>query len=244
MMSAIVSRILLIAVSGNWGALWELKPPQHRPVFDHEYIIDVPTLYVAGGAARFFPVVMMHGMNDAAHSGHIERMRGVVSETLDGAYVTSVQIGKNVQEDEYNSVFLTMDEQVARFAAIVAKDPNLRKGFHAIGLSQGGLIIRGYIERFNDPPVIGFLSCHAPLAGVGSLPICSPSDFLCRKIHAIVGAVAYTEELQAHLAQSNYYRDPTRISQYMAHGTHRPGLYIYCFLYTIQERSIDTDPIS
>ncbi|OQR97597.1 palmitoyl-protein thioesterase 1 [Achlya hypogyna] len=220
MLQSLVVRILLMAVSGS--LVWEVAPP---PVaFRNEYIIDVPTVYVDGPAAAFFPVVMMHGMNDAGHNRHMERMRNVVSETLDGAYVTNVQIGKNVAEDEYNSVHLTMDEQVARFATIVAKDPNLRKGFHGIGFSQGGLILRAYIERYNDPPVIGLLACHSPLAGIGALPICNPNDFFCRQLNNIVGAVAYSDELQEHLAQSNYYRDPTRIQEYLEHVRFLPDL--------------------
>ncbi|KAF0697421.1 Aste57867_11901 [Aphanomyces stellatus] len=209
-----------MAVSGNW--VWE-QPPSPA-MFAHEYIVDVPTMYVDGPAAAFYPVVMMHGMNDAAHNGHMERMRNVVSDTLDGAYVTSVQIGKNVDEDEYNSVHLTMDEQVSRFAAIVSRDPNLRKGFNAIGFSQGGLIVRGYIERFNDPPVIGFLACHSPLAGIGSLPICNPTDFLCRQLNKFFGEFAYTDELQGLLAQSNFYRDPTRIDQYLRKARYLPDI--------------------
>ncbi|RHY28485.1 hypothetical protein DYB32_005941 [Aphanomyces invadans] len=220
-----------MAVSNNW--VWE-QPPLPVP-FPHEYIVDVPTAYVRGAAVEFYPVVMMHGMNDAGHTGHMERMRLVVSDTLDGAYVTSVQIGRNVREDEYNSVHLTMDEQV--FAAIVRRDPNLRHGFHAIGFSQGGLIVRGYIERYNNPPVIGFLACHSPLAGIGSLPICNPTTFFCRQLNKFFGAFAYSSELQREdpcfssarqrkprllfvdqLAQSNFYRDPTRIPEYRERG--------------------------
>ncbi|RHZ03720.1 hypothetical protein DYB31_013325, partial [Aphanomyces astaci] len=106
-------------------------------------MVDVPTAYVDHAAAAFYPVVMMHGMNDAGHNGHMERMRHVVSDALDG-----------------------------------------------------GLIVRGYIHRFNDPPVIGFLACHSPLAGIGSLPICNPADFLCRHLNKFFGAFAYSSELQ------------------------------------------------
>ncbi|ETV65945.1 hypothetical protein, variant 1 [Aphanomyces astaci] len=220
MLKGVVIRVLVMAVSNNW--VWD-QEPLPAP-FAHEYMVDVPTAYVDHAAAAFYPVVMMHGMNDAGHNGHMERMRHVVSDALDGVYVTSVQIGRNVWEDEYNSVHLTMDEQVARFAAIVGRDPNLRHGFHAIGLSQGGLIVRGYIHRFNDPPVIGFLACHSPLAGIGSLPICNPADFLCRHLNKFFGAFAYSSELQRQLAQSNFYRDPTRIPEYLERVKYLPDI--------------------
>ncbi|RHY03207.1 hypothetical protein DYB36_007904 [Aphanomyces astaci] len=134
-------------------------------------MVDVPTAYVDHAAAAFYPVVMMHGMNDAGHNGHMERMRHVVSDALDG-----------------------------------------------------GLIVRGYIHRFNDPPVIGFLACHSPLAGIGSLPICNPADFLCRHLNKFFGAFAYSSELQRQLAQSNFYRDPTRIPEYLERVKYLPDI--------------------
>ncbi|RHY59494.1 hypothetical protein DYB34_001157 [Aphanomyces astaci] len=134
-------------------------------------MVDVPTAYVDHAAAAFYPVVMMHGMNDAGHNGHMERMRHVVSDALDG-----------------------------------------------------GLIVRGYIHRFNDPPVIGFLACHSPLAGIGSLPICNPADFLCRHLNKFFGAFAYSSELQRQLAQSNFYRDPTRIPEYLKRVKYLPDI--------------------
>jgi hypothetical protein len=52
---------------------------------------------------------------------------------------------------------------------------------------QGNLLIRAYIERFNDPPVHNFISVHGPLAGVGGLPRCSPLNFICKEIDKVGG---------------------------------------------------------
>jgi len=39
--------------------------------------------------------------------------------------------------------------------------------FNVIGYSQGNLIIRAYIEKYNDPPVESFISMHGPMMGKG-----------------------------------------------------------------------------
>lgn len=50
---------------------------------------------------------------------------------------------------------------------------------------QGNLLIRAYIERYNDPPVANFVSFHGPLAGVGALPQCAPTAFICKEINKV-----------------------------------------------------------
>lgn len=111
---------------------------------------------------------------------------------------------------------MNLDDQVDYFAQVVQQDPHLTKGFNAVGYSQGNLIIRGYIERYNSPPVLNFISMHGPMAGVASFPGCSLDRTACVDLDEILGAVAYTPFMQKHLAQANYYRDPLMIPRYLA----------------------------
>ena len=48
-----------------------------------------------------------------------------------------------------------MDE----FAKTVQSDPKLAGGFNVVGLSQGGLVVRGYIQQYNNPPVYDLGGC-------------------------------------------------------------------------------------
>lgn len=52
----------------------------------------------------------------------------------------------------------------------VQKDSKLKDGFNAVGLSQGNLVIRGYIQKYNNPPVKTFVSVCGPMDGVGTCP--------------------------------------------------------------------------
>ncbi|DAZ99567.1 TPA: hypothetical protein N0F65_001395 [Lagenidium giganteum] len=177
------------------------------------------------------PVVLMHGMGDAAGNSGMKHIRDLISKHLGGTYVTNIQLGNSIGEDVQNSYLITMDKQLDMFAAIVRKvsydrfrDPKLANGFNAAGFSQGNLLIRGYIERYNNPPVLNFISFHGPLAGVGALPQCKPTQFICREINRLIGTQVYSDRVQKHLAQSNYFRDPLKIDEYLQHVHFLPDL--------------------
>ena len=81
-----------------------------------------------------------------------------------------------------------MDE----FAKFVRADGELKNGFNAIGYSQGSLIIRGYLEKYNDPPIFNWISVHGPLMGVAGFPACDMGSFVCDLIDKLLGELAYT----------------------------------------------------
>jgi palmitoyl-protein thioesterase len=162
------------------------------------------------------PVVQMHGMGDFANDPFgMVPLAEAISDYLGGAYVLNVQIGDNNIEDILNGFIMNLDDQVDYFANVVRNDGNLTQGFNAIGYSQGNLVVRGYIERYNDPPVFNFISMHGPLSGVGSFPGCPIDRELCRAVAELLGTLAYYPSVQEHLAQANYFRDPLKIPDYL-----------------------------
>ncbi|GLD92616.1 hypothetical protein PINS_up001195 [Pythium insidiosum] len=169
------------------------------------------------------PVVLMHGMGDAAGNSGMTHIRDRVAKHL-GAYAVNIAIGDSVEADTKNSFFMTMDDQLTVFAEQVRRDPKLAGGFNAVGFSQGNLLIRGYVERYNDPPVLNFISMHGPLAGVGALPQCKPTQFICKEINHLIGEAVYSDQVQSHLAQANYFRHPLKIAEYLAHAKFLPDI--------------------
>mmetsp|Transcript_27352 Transcript_27352/g.33400 ORF Transcript_27352/g.33400 Transcript_27352/m.33400 type:complete len:278 (-) Transcript_27352:178-1011(-) len=137
----------------------------------------------------------------------------------DGVYSVCVGDGDSQPEDTINGFLMNLNKEVEFFAKKVAADPGLSKGFNAMGLSQGNLVIRGYIEKFNEPPVKNFISMHGPLAGVASIPHCNPSSGLvrklCQQVTELVAAAAYTTYVQDLVAQANYLRIPLEIKEYL-----------------------------
>lgn len=142
-----------------------------------------------------------------------------------------------------------MDDQVSEFARVIQQDVRLSQGFHAVGLSQGNLLIRAYVQRYNTPKVHTFVSIHGPLAGVGALPLCHPDQMLCRHINHWILRAAYASFTQStydpfslrigdhndpkynasiasldRLAQANYYRSPTDIPTYETKALFLPDI--------------------
>ena len=99
---------------------------------------------------------------------------------------------------------MTMDHNVDKFAEGIRKDSNLKGGFNCVGFSQGNSLCRGYIQKYNDPPVSNFLSVHGTVSGVAGFPNCDPAGLLgpvCDTIAKLVGDLAYTSLTQSLLFQ-------------------------------------------
>jgi len=187
------------------------------PVRSDEWADEIPV----NKETQYWPVVQMHGMGDFAKNplGMIP-FKILISRRLNGTYVTNAQLGANPIADMTNGFLMNMDDQIDYFRNIVANDTNLKHGFNAIGYSQGNLVIRGYIERYNDPPVINHVSIHGPMMGVASLPQCNiTSSKICEEIdEMLIGHAVYDDFIQQHLAQANYYRDPMKLETYREKG--------------------------
>lgn len=93
--------------------------------------------------------------------------------------------------------------------------PELQNGFDAIGFSQGGVFLRGYIERCNNPPVSSLMTFGSPHNGIAALPLCGKTDFLCRNRNRLFEANVYTDYSQEHIVSAQYYRDPNRYEEYL-----------------------------
>jgi palmitoyl-protein thioesterase len=158
------------------------------------------------------PVVLAHGMGDSCFNDGMQHITAKVSEMLGGVYTVCVPTGETQSEDTKNGYFLSMNANVDLFAEGVRQDPNLQKGFHAIGFSQGNNVIRGYIARMNEPAVNTFISINGVNAGIGAVPYCRPeltgSFSMCDLLMETASHRAYTDFAQEHSFQANYWRDP------------------------------------
>lgn len=165
------------------------------------------------------PVVFAHGMGDSCFNDGMQHITAHASSLLGGVYSTCIATGKDQHEDTNNGYFLNMNANVDIFAAAVRADPKLANGFHAIGFSQGNNVIRGYIAKYNNPPVNTFISVNGVNAGVGAVPYCRPKGAslnddesvgfsICDLLMEQASNRAYTDYAQEHLFQANYWRDP------------------------------------
>ena len=161
------------------------------------------------------PIVVAHGMGDSCFNSG---MKSITKEagTHMGVYSTCIPTGDDRIRDTINGFLLNMDKSVDVFAAAVKADPKLAGGFNAIGLSQGNQLIRGYIQKYNNPPVNAYLSICGINAGVAAFPQCNPDTpvigNVCAALTEVLGDLAYYPVVQEHLFQANYFRDPTHVN--------------------------------
>jgi len=117
---------------------------------------------------------------------------------------------------------MPMNTQVQHFAATVQSDPKLKGGFNLIGYSQGGLITRAYVERYNDPPVYNLISWAGPQDGVFGVPevnsICP--DNLCPWFNwlfdLLMNKKSPSADIQNQFSFASYWKNPYDISGYLA----------------------------
>ena len=162
-----------------------------------------------GRDSNTLPLVFLHGMGDSCFN---RGMQSITEESGDylGVYSVCIPTGDDRGEDTMNGFFMSMNENVDVFAEKVKADPQLEKGFNCVGLSQGNNICRGYIQRYNDPPVSTHLSIHGPVAGVAALPHCyldGNAGDLCQTVSDGLSRLAYNERMQDFLFQADYFRD-------------------------------------
>ena len=130
------------------------RPCQRRPG------LQQPT------TASYRPVVLMHGLGDAGSNPGMQSLAQSVRDAYPGIHAVSVDVA-----DGLASFLTPMWEQVEQFAAVVRADPQLAGGFNVVGLSQGGPVVRGYIEAYNDPPVHRFVSICGVQGGEFNCPL-------------------------------------------------------------------------
>jgi palmitoyl-protein thioesterase len=109
--------------------------------------------------------------------------------------VVNLEIG-NGEED---SITMPMEQQLELLCNVINGTEMLSEGFDFIGMSQGGLLARGYVEKCNDPPVRNLITMVSPHGGVFlDFP---PSGM-------------YIKKIQESLSFSNYWRDPDNLLGY------------------------------
>jgi palmitoyl-protein thioesterase len=156
----------------------------------------------------------MHGLlADAEAMSHAQ---GWIEADFPGIYTHNVEIG-NGRDD---SMFMDINHQVDLLAASVASDPKLQNGFNLVCHSQGGLLCRAYIERYNNPPVHNFISWAGPHQGQYGVPMLNAlcPDYLCPWLDWVMDLILdgswEDQQFQSEIAFAAYWHDPFNEDRY------------------------------
>jgi palmitoyl-protein thioesterase len=132
-------------------------------------------------------------------------------------YVRCIEVGNG----EVDSITRPMEWQLAELARKIQADPELRRGFHMIGHSQGTLLSRAFVQRYDWPQVHSLISWVGPQAGQFGVPTYEP---LLGYLNRVTSGMWYAPQLQSArpssrtLSFANYWRDPTKLEVYRANS--------------------------
>lgn len=85
----------------------------------------------------------------------------------------------------------------------------------AIGFSQGGQFLRGYVERCNSPPVRSLVTFGSQHNGISEFQKCGATDWLCKGAETLLRTNTWSSFVQNRLVPAQYYRDPAKLEEYL-----------------------------
>lgn len=168
--------------------------------------------------ASYRPVVLMHGLGDAGSNPGMQSLAQSIMTKYPGSYATAVDVA-----DGFFSFITPVRDQIDQFAAAVRADPKLANGFNVVGLSQGGIVVRGYVEIYNDPPVYNMVSICGVLNGVFDCPLeVQIIPFLCDLFKSNPYRFLFNGSIP--LSFSDYFVTSMNHSLYLTENTVLPDL--------------------
>jgi palmitoyl-protein thioesterase len=146
------------------------------------------------------PVVVLHGLESSS-----EKMEPLCEWLNDSFNVTvfNMEIGNG----EKTSLYSPLNVQLEELCKNIYEINELQEGFDFIGISQGGLLARGYVERCNLYPVQNLITLVSPHGGeyINTINIDMYSNFF-----------------QQHLSIASYWRNPQQLNTYLTKCNYLP----------------------
>ncbi|KAF2796981.1 alpha/beta-hydrolase [Melanomma pulvis-pyrius CBS 109.77] len=154
------------------------------------------------------PLIIWHGLGDNYDADGLHTVGDLAIETNPGTFVYYIRLDENPDSDKTATFLGNLTEQIAQVCADLASHPILSTApaVNALGFSQGGQFLRGYIERCNYPPVRNLVTFGSQHNGIAKYQACGPTDWLCKSWIGLLKGNTWTQYVQAHLVPAQYFR--------------------------------------
>jgi len=158
---------------------------------------------------KYLPVVLVHGiMSDGYAMIPAEKY---INKHMPGTYVKNVTLGAGKITS-----FCNMYNQVEWLRRELQNDPQLQDGCNIIAHSQGGLIARYFVQRYNKPRVYNYISWGSPQSGVFGTPGRLDSRFAwLNLLEVLTYRILYSALTQRYVSFASYWRDTLHYNQYL-----------------------------
>ncbi|KAI0152591.1 alpha/beta-hydrolase [Hypoxylon sp. NC0597] len=166
------------------------------------------------------PVVIWHGLGDTFSADGLQSVGALVEKVNPGTLVYYVRLDESPSNDRTATFYGNVTEQIAKVCDDLAAHPILSTApaIDAVGFSQGGQFLRGYIERCNFPPVRSLVTFGSQHNGIVDYKACSAADWLCKGAMALLHGNTWSSWVQSRLVPAQYFRDPKDLESYLEYS--------------------------
>jgi len=151
------------------------------------------------GTNTNYPTVLMHGV--LANKDNLNELKEMLEINFN-IKVYNLELGNG---SPY-SLYTPMKTQLKALCELIYSMDELKNGFNFIGMSQGGLLARGYVEHCNKYKVNNLITLVTPNSGI----------FYKNNIFDDI----YEPNNQESLSFADYWRDPYRYELYKTNSTY------------------------
>ncbi|KAI1758502.1 putative palmitoyl-protein thioesterase precursor [Hypoxylon sp. FL1150] len=166
------------------------------------------------------PVVIWHGLGDTFSAEGLQSVGELVEKVNLGTFVYYVRLDESASNDRTATFYGNVTLQLEKVCADLASHPILSTApaVDAVGFSQGGQFLRGYVERCNFPPVRSLLTFGSQHNGIVDYKACSAADWLCKGAMALLHGNTWSSWVQSRLVPAQYFRDPQDLDSYLEYS--------------------------
>lgn len=190
-----------------------------RKHFTNNLIFIIITLTISSHViSKNLPIVLVHGIMSDKYS--MRPTKQYIQKYLPCAQTKSITTG----DGKFTSLY-KMHDQVERLKQEMEKDKRLQDGCIMIGHSQGGLVARYFIEKYNNPRVYVYIAWGTPQAGIFGSPTTIDERFAWLKLmNTYTYKFIYSYIMQNWVSFAGYWKDPLHYETYLEKCTFLPYL--------------------
>lgn len=144
-----------------------------------------------------------------------------MDDTIGPTYTYFIHLAEDASADRTATWLGNLTAQLEHVCKDLRTHPILSKALavNALGFSQGGQFLRGYVERCNQPRVANLVTFGSQHNGISSFQNCKSDDWLCNVWTGYLRSNTWSAWVQSHLVPAQYFRDPEDLDSYLSHSS-------------------------
>jgi palmitoyl-protein thioesterase len=166
------------------------------------------------------PLIIWHGLGDKFDNEGLLDVASLAAETNPGTFTYIIRLDDDSSADRTATFFGNLTLQIEKVCADLAAHPILSTApaVDALGFSQGGQFLRGYIERCNFPPVRSLVTFGSQHNGISEFQQCGATDWVCKGAQGLLRSNTWSSFVQSRLVPAQYFRDPKQFDSYLQYS--------------------------